>query len=67
MKIIIEHSTNVMGNFKKKNILGKNHQAILKTLVYSDVFDYPLTIDELYHFIMDVKVSKKEFKNFLGR
>ena len=32
-------------------------KAILKTLSYADVFDYPLTLPELYHFLIGPKAS----------
>lgn len=33
--------------------------------MYSDVFDYPLTYNELYYFVMGEKISKREFYNLL--
>ena len=36
---------------------------IIKTLLYSDIFDFPLTKDELwFYLITSQKVSKKEFE-----
>jgi len=38
-------------------------KAILRTLVYGDIFDYPLTLEELYQFLIDDKsVSFSLFK-----
>lgn len=35
-------------------------KSILKTLAYSDIFDYPLTSDEIWRFLIhDKKISKK--------
>lgn len=42
-------------------------QAVLKTLVYSDVFDYPLTFDELWKFLIGEKISKEQLKRELRR
>lgn len=36
-------------------------QAILETLAYSDVFDYPLTLDELHKYLV-VPATKEEIK-----
>ena len=37
-------------------------KAILETLAYSDVFDYPLTLDELYRYLV-ISATKEEIKN----
>ncbi|HCK65687.1 MAG TPA: hypothetical protein DHW49_05430 [Anaerolineae bacterium] len=39
-------------------------QAIVETLSYSDVFDYPLTFDELHKYLV-ISVSKEEIKDCL--
>lgn len=46
-------------------VLTENHLAILKTLAYSSIFDYPLTYNELYSFVMGKKLSKTEFNELL--
>jgi hypothetical protein len=43
-----------------------NEQAILKTLLYSDIFNFPLTKDELWRFlILDKKITKEAFEKAL--
>lgn len=37
-------------------------EALLKTLAYSDVFDYPLTLDELHKYL-GASATKEEIKN----
>ena len=37
-------------------------EAILKTLAYSDIFDYPLTLDELHKYLV-ISATKDEIKN----
>jgi hypothetical protein len=37
-------------------------EAILKTLAYSDIFDYPLTLDELHKYL-PTSATKEEIKN----
>ncbi|MGA2911150.1 MAG: hypothetical protein ABSE17_00725 [Candidatus Levyibacteriota bacterium] len=39
--------------------------AILKTLLYSNFFDYPLKKEELYNFLIGKKLSKNEFTKAL--
>lgn len=42
-------------------------KSILKTLAYSDVFDYPLTSDEIWHFLIhNKKTSKKSIAETLA-
>ncbi|MBI2074871.1 MAG: hypothetical protein HYT83_03495 [Candidatus Levybacteria bacterium] len=42
-------------------------ESILKTLVYADLFDYPLTLDEIWRFLISNKiVSKKSVKQCLA-
>ena len=49
----------------KQNNLSEDHLAILKTLVYSGLFEYPLTINELYYFVMGRSMSKRQFNILL--
>ncbi len=43
-------------------------EAILKTLLYSDIFDFPLTKDELWHFLIsDKKIEKTDFDEALRK
>ena len=45
------------GNF----ILKDEHISIIKAMVYSNVFNYPLTYNELFHFVQGMKLPKKQF------
>lgn len=36
-------------------------KAVLQTLVYSDVFDYSLTKEEIWRFLIGQKINKKDF------
>lgn len=40
-------------------------QAILQTVTYSDVFDYPLTTDELHKYLLGVKISVADLRQAL--
>lgn len=44
---------------------NKIAQSIIKTLCYSDIFEYPLTSSEILKYYLGTKVSKKEFKKRL--
>ena len=39
--------------------------AILRTLLYADVFNYPLTADEVYRFLIGVKAQPEEVRRAL--
>ncbi len=39
--------------------INRINQAILKTLFYSDIFDYPLTIDEIKKWLIGIKLPNK--------
>src|SRR3954467_14172971 len=46
--------------------MESNDQAILKTLLYSDIFHFPLTRDELWKFLIATKkMTQKEFATAL--
>ncbi len=48
--------------------MGNKDNAIVNTLLYSDIFDFPLTEDELYYYLItDTKIPKSEFKKALER
>jgi hypothetical protein len=36
------------------------HKAILKTVLYADIFDYPLTFDELHRYLVDINLSREQ-------
>lgn len=43
-----------------------NKINILKTLIYSDIFNYPLNLEEIHHFLIsDKKIEKKNIKRDL--
>lgn len=41
------------------------HSAILKTLCYADIFDYPLTLFQIRKFLMGARIKKKDIKTVL--
>ena len=46
--------------------MQSDEQAILKTLLYSDIFDFPLTRDELWRFLIsNKKITKEAFTTAL--
>ena len=45
--------------------MNKIQSAILRTLAYADVFDYPLKTEELYHFLIGQKTDNQNFKRAL--
>jgi hypothetical protein len=47
--------------------MDSRDEAILKTLLYSDFFDYPLTEEEVYNFLIGEKISKAQFHKILNR
>ena len=49
------------------NSLSTLSQAILQTIIYSDVFDYPLTLPEIHQYLVGVKVSQEELRQALER
>ncbi len=40
--------------------LGKVEKAILKTLIYADIFDYPLTVFEIHKWLIGRKVTLRQ-------
>jgi len=48
--------------------MDSNSKAILKTLLYADLFDYPLTKDEVYRFLISEKsINRNELLNALKK
>ena len=45
--------------------MDSRERAILKTLLYSNLFGYPLTEEELYNFLITEKIEKKKFSQIL--
>lgn len=64
MKKIINRVT-LNYEVKKSAQLSDDHLAIIKTMVYSDIFDYPLTYKELYQFVSGKKISENDFNRLL--
>lgn len=49
-------------------IFDQDQQAILRTLLYSDIFDFPLKKEEIWWFLQnDKKISKEAFAKALGK
>jgi hypothetical protein len=46
--------------------MGSNEDAIFKTLLYSNLFDYPLQEGEIYNFLIAKKVTQNEISKILG-
>lgn len=46
---------------------GALERAILKTLLYSDLFDYPLTLEEVAHYLSGVPSTADEVRACLAR
>lgn len=46
--------------------MDSREEAILKTLLYSNLFDYPLQQEELYNFLIGKKISKSELEKTLS-
>lgn len=44
----------------------ETERAILKTILYSDLFDYPLTTDEVAHYLMEVESSADAVRSTLA-
>ena len=49
----------------KRAAVHTTQMAIIETLLYYDIFDYPLTSDQLYYFLMYVKPNREEFDQVL--
>ena len=41
--------------------MDSREKAILKTLLYSDLFEYPLTKDEIFNYLIGLKIAKNTF------
>lgn len=39
--------------------------AVLRTVIYSDLYNYPLTLDELRNDLLNVKIDLSEFESFM--
>lgn len=48
--------------------MGNKYKAIVRTLLYSDLFDFPLTESELFYYLLtDTRIFKSEFRQALTR
>jgi len=47
--------------------MDSREEAILKTLLYSNLFDYPLTAEEIYNFLIAKKINRREFSKSLKK
>jgi len=46
--------------------MTKLQRAILRTLAYADIFDYPLTLEEIHRFLIGQEVTKSKLKTILN-
>ena len=47
--------------------MGSSKESILKTLLYSDIFDYPLSKEEIWKFLISKnKEDKQSFLKYLS-
>ncbi len=46
--------------------MDNRNQGAIKTIIYSDIFDFPLTKDEIWKFLIGKKINRKTFKRELG-
>ena len=44
---------------------GAIESGILKTLLYADIFDYPLTADEVYRYLPAVRAPREAVRSVL--
>ncbi len=44
---------------------AETERAVLRTLLYSDIFDYPLTVDEIAHYLMGIARSAADVETSL--
>lgn len=47
--------------------MGELAKAIISTLVYFDIFDYPLTLDELHLYLLKYRATKEEIEKEIDK
>jgi hypothetical protein len=55
-----------MDQLNQRNVNGQLVEEVLKPILYADIFDYPLTFDEIYKFL-EFKATRIEVKILLDR
>lgn len=55
-----------MDQLNQRNMNGPLVEEVLKPILYADIFDYPLTFDEIYKFL-EFKTTRAEVKLLLDR
>jgi hypothetical protein len=56
----------IMDQPKQRSANGSLVEEVLKPILYADIFDYPLTFDEIYKFL-EFKTTPDEVKSLLDR
>lgn len=55
-----------MDQLNQRTANGQRVEEVLKPILYADIFDYPLTFDEIYKFL-EFKTTREEVKSLLER
>jgi hypothetical protein len=60
---VIDHMMDVLQAASDQESLKR---SILKTLTYADVFDYPLTLDEIHRYLVEKQAAVEEIRAVLS-